>query len=44
MSPLYIAVAGYSEGDELTGPQARRLAAALLNAADEWDRITGASS
>jgi hypothetical protein len=26
------------------GPQLRRMAAALLNAADEWDRITGASS
>jgi hypothetical protein len=42
MSPGYIAVAGYSEGDELTGAQARQLAAALLNAADRYDEITGA--
>ena len=28
-------------GDDLTGPEARRFAAALLNAADEWDRVTG---
>jgi hypothetical protein len=25
-----------------TGPELRTIAAALLNAADEWDRITGA--
>lgn len=37
---LLISVYGYQDGDDLTGPQARRLAAALLDAADELDRIT----
>ena len=39
---IYLAVAGYRENTELDSTQARQLAAALLNAADEWDRITGA--
>jgi hypothetical protein len=43
-TPLSVCVYGYLEGDDLTGPEARKLAAALLNAADEWDRITGTSS
>ena len=41
-TPLSVCVYDYREGDDLTGPEARQLAAALLNAADEWDRITTA--
>ena len=37
--PPVIMMFGVSEGDDLTGPQARKLAAALLLAADEWDRL-----
>jgi hypothetical protein len=31
-------------GGSFSGPQARQLAAALLNAADEWDQVAGAAS
>lgn len=34
-----VVITAYTEGEELTGPQARQLAAALLNAADAWDRV-----
>ncbi len=37
---LFIAIAGYREGTEMDATQARRLAAALLDAADEWDLVT----
>jgi hypothetical protein len=41
MTDLVIEISGYEEGDPMTGPQARQLAAELLNAADEWDTIEG---
>ena len=35
-----VVVTAYTEGgEELTGPQARQFAAALLNAADAWDEV-----
>ncbi len=36
-----ISVYGMSEGERITGVQARRLAAALLNAADELYKLNG---
>lgn len=41
VAPSSICIYGYHEGDDMTGPMAVRLATALLNAADQWDRITG---
>ena len=43
-TPVVLSIFGYREGDALDGPQARQLAAALLNAADEWNKITGATT
>ncbi len=42
VEPVTITVS-ICDGDNWTAPQARQLAAALLDAADEWDEITGAA-